>query len=94
MNIPNAVMVSIEMAPEHLARFKELSEKSGIANPGQLFVVATSLLEKCVNARLKGYLIGSVPGDAEAGKDGVIEIILSPELLALEAAKAAGVTMQ
>jgi len=94
MNASDGVTVSIEMNREHFARFQELGEKSGVKDPTQLFRVAMDLLEKAVNARRQGHLIGSVPNDAEPGKNGIVEILMSEEILALESAKAPGVVFQ
>lgn len=94
MSIQKRVTVSIEMTPEHHARFVELMNKSGITDPSQLFKYGMEFLEKCVYARMQGHLVGSVSGNAEAGQDGIIEILLSPEMLALEAAKSPGVSLQ
>jgi hypothetical protein len=94
MSVPSGMTVTLEMNSEHFRRFTQLGEDSGITDPSQLFTFAIEFFEKCARARMQGYLIGSCEGDAEAGKKGIVEILLSHELLALEASRAAGVVIQ
>ena len=87
MGKSSGVTVVFEFTPDNHRRIEELIKKSGVSDFKQLCKVAFDFFEKTVDGASRGYHIGSVPESAEAGKDGIVEVLMSQEILAHESVK-------